>query len=355
MKTLANASLLLALSLGITACTPQPAEPGDDDDMNDPDSPDPDDPDDVGQKADPSGRYSMRSKFDLATNAPGQVGSVVNTIIAATDQPDDPANWLMALVADEVGGFAGDLIDGSRPFIAGYLNDRLIQWAPDLVGTMVQLGNDFGQISRNFGTNEILDVTGAPGAYVATHTITGAHFEIDGMTSDHAFSAYGMADITVPGVGITLAGDGKLDIAAHMVPLSYGKILRIGVDEVLIPMLDPTAQNLAQLLQHQVNCPQVGVLIQNAVYNATGFNIGSSVGTTGCNAALVAAANKIYEQVEGIDGSALELGLTGTARARDTNNDRKIDVIQTGAWTGEATYAGTPAPLAGATFYGERM
>jgi hypothetical protein len=355
VKTLANASLLLALSFGITACTPEQAGSGDDPGDEPGDGSD----DDVGgddlKGADAAGRYTMRSNFDLATNAPGQVGQVVNTIVDATDQPDDPANWLMELIADEVGGTAGSLINGSRPFIAGYLNDRLLQWAPDLVDTMLALGNDFGQLSRNFGTNETLEITGANGSYMSTHTITGAHFNIDGMESDHAFSAYSMADIAVPGVGISLADDGKFEIAQHMVPLTYGKILRIGVDEVLIPMLDPSAQNLAQLLQHQVDCVTVGYFIQDAVYSATGFNIGYSVGQAGCNAALIAAANKIYQQVEGIDANALELGLAGTARARDTDNDRKVDTIQTGTWAGNASYAGTPAPLTGATFYGSRQ
>jgi len=40
----------------------------------------------------------MRSNFDLATNAPGKVGEVVNTIIAATDGGDDPANWILEQV-----------------------------------------------------------------------------------------------------------------------------------------------------------------------------------------------------------------------------------------------------------------
>ena len=55
------------------------------------------------------------------------------------------------------------------------------------------------------------------------------------------------------------------------------------------------------------------------------------------------------------EGSAMELGLTGAAKAVDKNGDRKFDTIQTGTWSGTCSYAGNPAPLAGATFFGERM
>jgi hypothetical protein len=171
------------------------------------------------------------------------------------------------------------------------------------------------------------------------------------MESDHAFADYNMQNIVVQNVGVSLAADGKFGLAQHMVPLSYGKILRIGVDAVLIPMVDSSAQNLGQLMNNLVDCQAVGSMAASAL----GFSSFSGALATACTAGLNLAANKIYEKIEGISASALELGLTGDARALDTNNDDKIDKIQTGTWTGNATYAGTAAPLAGATFFGSRM
>lgn len=303
------------------------------------------------QPTDATGTYSMRSNFDLATNAPGKVGDVVNTIIAATDGGDDPANWILEqVIAKMPNGTVKTLLNGARPFVAGYLNDRLLAFAPDFVSTMVQMGNDFGQMAKNFGTNETLEVSGAAGAYTSVHTITGAHFKIDNVESDLAFSTYAMPNVAVPAVGITLSATGQFGIADHKVPLTYGKILRVGLDGVLIPMLDPSAQNLGQLLAGLVDCNQVGTLVASQI---GGFGAGAI--TTACNLGLVAGAGVIYAKIDGIDGSALEFGLTGTARGVDTNNDKKIDKIQTGTWAGNMSYAGTPSPLSAATFYGERM
>lgn len=350
MKTAKNLTVLLALAMGsvATGCAA-------------------DSPDDVGddggggggggggdetpQPTDATGTYSMRSNFDLATNMPGKVGEVVNTIIAATDGGDDPANWILEqVIAKLPSGTVKTLLNGARPFVAGYLNDRLLEFAPDFVGTMVQLSRDFGAMAKNFGINEQLVVTGSPGAYMSSKTVLGAHFKIDNVESDLKFSDYNVSNVVVQNIGVTLDGTGRLGIADHKVALKYGQVLKMGVDGVLVPMLDPTASNLGQLFQNQVNCTAVGSMIASQI---GGF--GSGALTTACNAGLVAGAGFIYSKIDSIDGTALEFGLTGTAKALDKNGDKKIDSIATGQWAGSLSYGTTPSPLAAATFYGERM
>jgi hypothetical protein len=298
----------------------------------------------------------MRSNYDLATNAPGKVGDVVNTIIDMTDGADDPANYLLTLMIDQISNSTiKNALNSAKPFAAGYLNDQLLQFAPDFVDTAIQLGNDFGQMARNFGTNEQLDVTGTAGALTSTHTILGAHFKIDNVESDINFADHAIENVVVPGVEITMDASNRFGIAAHTVPLPYGKVLRLGVDEVLIPMLEPSASNLQELLAAKIDCSSVGPIVSDAVYDYIGFTPGSGVFTSACNAGLVIAANQIYAQIEGIDGSALVFGIAGAARAVDSNNDRKIDKILTGQWTGNLSYGGCPAPISSATFFGESM
>lgn len=354
MKTLAkNLSILLALSLGTvtTGCAT--------------DLPDVEDPDGNGggggggdggdgpgqQPLDLSGRYQISSKFDLATNAPGKVGQVVNAILDATDDPDDPTAWIIDQVAAAMpNGTLKSLLVNAKPFVAGYLNDRLLDLAPDFVSTMVQLGSDFGQIARNVGLDATLDVSGAGASYTATHTVLGARFKIDNVESTHAFATFNVPNIVAADVGVTLDATNNVAIAQHALPVSYGKVLRIGLDAAIIPMLEPGATSLNQLLAAKVDCTAVGAAIAGAI----GFG-GASTFAGACTSGLDAGANFIYGKIAEIDASVLELGVTGAAKAIDQNSDRSIDKLQTGAWTGTATYAGTPAPLAGATFHGARM
>lgn len=312
---------------------------------------------DLPNPTDASGRYTMRSNFDLATNAPGKVGDVVRTFIAATDDSDDPVRWMLDQVVEGMNdGWVKDFVEDSKPYVAGYLNDRLLEYAPDLLGTLVQVGNDFGQLSQNFGLNEQLELVRNGDAYSATRTVVGTHFKIDNLESDFVFADFGGQDIVASALQATYDPTlGKLGIAEHTVALSYGSILRIGMDELVIPMIDPSAQNLGQLLNNKVNCAIVGEIVRRAVEDAFGYGGSASTYANACRTGLTKAGDFVYGKIAEIDGTALELGATGQAKAIDTNGDGVADRIQTGTWTGNASYAGTPAPLAGATFYGQRM
>lgn len=354
MSTLKNLAFAFTFAIGAfaTGCA---ADSPDSDDPNNPDNPDnPDNPSTKGLDA--SGTYQMRSSFDLATNAPGKVGDVTRAIIDMTDSPEDPSLWVIERIIDQMpSGTFKNVLNSSKGFIAGYVNDRVLDLAPDFVSTMVQVGQDFGQIAKNFGLNEQLEVAKSADGYLATHTALGAHFKIDNIESDHNFADYGVANIVVQNVGVSLDNTGNLGIADHKLNITFGSVLRVGLDGAIIPMIDPTAANLGQLLQHKVDCAGVGAAVRDAIASVIGYGGSASTYEAACNQGLVAGANLIYSKIADIDSSALEFGLTGAAKALDKNGDKAVDSIATGAWTGNLSYAGTPAPLAGATFYAERM
>jgi hypothetical protein len=353
MSSLNKFAFAFTFAIGALA-TGCAAESPDSDDPNDPNNPD--NPDNPSKDLDAAGRFEMRSSFDLATNAPGKVGDVTRMIIDATDSPEDPSLWVIERVIEQMpSGTFKNVLNSSKGFIAGYVNDRVLDFAPDFVSTMVQVGQDFGQIAKNFGLNETLEVVKSADGYSATHTAIGAHFKIDNIESDHNFADYSVANIVVNNVGITLDQTGKLGIADHKLPISYGSVLRVGLDGAIIPMIDPTASNLGQLMQHKVNCAKVGIAVRDAISSVIGYGGSASTYETACNQGLVAGANLIYAKIAEIDATALEFSITGTAKGLDKNGDKAIDSIQTGAWTGNLTYGSAPAPLAGATFYGERM
>jgi len=176
------------------------------------------------------------------------------------------------------------------------------------------------------------------------------HFKIDNIESDHTLADYRVDNFVVSNVAVNLDNTGKLEIADHKMSVSYGKVLKIGLDGAVIPLIDPTAHNLNELMSHKIDCNAVGQAIADALQIG-----GASAFSNACSLGLSAGANLIYNKIADIDGTALELGLAGTAKALDKNKDGSIDTILTGAWTGNMSYAGTPAPLAGATFYGARM
>jgi hypothetical protein len=349
MKRTGHVSMIFALVLGAaaTGCT---ADPADEDGGGGGEDGGGDGGGDAARPLDAAGTYQLQSKLDLASSVPGTAGEVVSKIIEITDGPDDPTRWVLdQALAAMPSGYLKSALQSVEPYVAGYLNDRLLDVAPDFVSVSVQVARDFGQMAKAFGLDETLEVSGAPGAYTSKVTVVGAHFAIDGIESDHAFADHGMAEVAASPVGVTL-DTGKLGIAEHRFALSYGQVLRLGLDAAIIPMFESSAHNLNELFASKVNCPLIGQLI--ASYIGLG---GASTFTSACTSGLNRGASYIYGKIAAIDGSALELGLTGTARAIDKDRDGSVDTLATGAWAGTVSYGGsTPAPLADATFFGAR-
>jgi len=348
MTTTKNLSVALALLLGATITGCATDAPGGDDGPDVPPLP---------EDVDASGMYAMHSNFDLAANAPGKAGEVARLIIEATDEGDDPSKWILEQIIKQLpAGKVKDFIAGATPLVAGVINDQLLSLAPDFVGTVIALGNDFGAISKDFGLIETLELTKAGSDYTAVHTITGANFKIDNVDSDYPFADYNVPNVVINDVGVTLTpSSGKLAVADHKVGLKFGQILRIAVDAAIVPSLDPSAANLGELLQNKVDCVSLGESVNAFVVDQIGVGLGPSVFTSACKLGLTAGADLIYTKIGEIDAQALEFGIVGAAKVLDKNADNKVDTIQSGSWKGTLSYAGTPAPLADATFFGSRM
>ena len=357
MKAVKSLSLVLALAFSATAavgCSSDPSKMGDDGGGDDGGG---GDGSGSAKQIDLSGTYKLHSTYDLATNAPGTVGDVVNAFIAATDDQEDPTKWVVdQALAAMPNGTLKTFLQNAEPFVIGYLNDRVTALAPNLIGTMKQIGSDFGQIAKHFGLNETLVVSKGGSDYISTHTVLGAHFKFDMVETDLDFAAYNISNVIVNNVGVSLDTTGKLSIAEHKVPLPYGKVLKLGLDGAIIPMIDPSAHNLNELLAHEVDCHAVGQAISDAISSFLGFSVGgASTFAAACSAGLNAGATYIYDKIAAIDGSVLEFDEAGTARALDKTGDKLIDNLNTGAWAGQCSYAGSAAPLSTATFYGERQ
>ncbi len=302
-------------------------------------------------KLDASGNYRVHSTFDIATNMPGNAGSILNGIIAATDDPDDPMSWVLdQMLAQMQPGTLKNILVAAKPTVAGYLNDELTTLAPNLVGTLTEVGHRMRDLTKELGINEKLYVGYIDQTYVGKVTVDGVRFKIDTNLVDVAFADADLDDVIVEGVFVGLVNESKLTIGEHTVTLPYGKLVRLGLDTAIIPAIDPNAHDLSDLLDDLVNCQAVGASL------ASSLGVGSASFWSGtCDVGLDAAANALYEQLAA-STSTLDLHLTGEARAVDSNDDYKVDKLSSGNWSGTMTYDMTDAQLAQpASFSGTRI
>ena len=210
-------------------------------------------------------------------------------------------------------------------------------------------------MAKHFGLNETLDVAKAGNDYTSVVTADGVHFNINGAQTDLAFADYQIPNIVANNVGVTLDVDGKLSIAEHKLPLVVRQGAARRPRRRDHPAIDPNAHEPQRAARRQGRLLRGWPGDQRRARVAVRLGGGAGTWTSACTAGLNFGSQHIYNQIAGIDASALEFDLTGTAKAVDTNSDHKADTMQTGKWTGTLSYSGTPAPLAAATFTGARM
>ena len=330
-----------------------PVDPGDDDPGTDPGD-DPDGDGDPTQPLDVSGMYQLDSRFDLVSGMPGTVGAVANTFIAMTDDPYDPATWLIDTVLDKWdGGFVEDLIEGARPGLDAIVYDRMMENAPDLVNQIVEVGDRFGQVAREFGIDSTLEVVADSGdGLSATHTATGYHFAINGTEHAYTLDELERDPVAVEGIGLTFDGT-SVSLSSHSVPLQYGGFLAMVLDDVIIPEVHPGAHDLGDLLESLIHCDAVG----QRIYDQLGVaSPGVFAGL--CTMGLETGAGFVMDKLVSIDEQAqVTLNIAGTAHAADLSGDRKIDSLSSGEWTGAIDYLGSVGNLLedANTFTGQRM
>jgi hypothetical protein len=339
------APLSLILGLALTGCTDH-TKADDGPDMTPPEEPQPE------PQVDAQGSYRINSTFDIATNMPGGSGSIVNGLIAATDDPDDPMSWVVDQMLNQMDDSTfKDVLVAVKPFVIGYLNDKVTELAPDLVNTLTQVGLNMADLMKHFGVNERLDVNLVDQTYAGKITVDGVRFSVAGVTTDMVFAQNDIDDVVVPAVLVTLEAQTKLRLGDHTLHLPYGKILPIALDTAVIPAIDPTATSLADLLDNSVDCAGIGSNLASQLPLGNAAFCGSV-----CLAGLDKAADAIYAQLAD-PATVLDLHLLGEARAVDANpKDYKIEELTGGTYTGDTSYWGTPAPLAlPATWVGKRI
>jgi len=288
----------------------------------------------------PAGVFAVTSTLDL--RLPPAAAPAIATLTAATDGPDDPTRYL-------IDRMIGSLPDGSvkaiatvaAPYIAAYINARLVEIAPRFVAGIEGIATGISRIATHLGTLETLQV-GDDGTGV--RTITAVRFEVGGAKTVVPLADAGLADITAA-VRVTLDATGRFAISEHAHDLPYGAILRLGLVRAVIPSVEPAAHDLAGALARLLDCDRLAAVV------ADGIGLGSAaLYAHACRATMTAIASEIEGRIAAIDGAALGIEVAGSASAFDDNGDGRADELRAGRWTG-AVYTGPDRELINAASF----
>ena len=292
----------------------------------------------------PAGVFAVTSKLDVHVPAPA--GPVLAALTAATDGPDDPARYLVdRLIATLPDGPVKALADRVAPYVAAYLNARLVDIAPRFVTGVDAMGAGLARIATHLGTVETLRIDAAG---TALRTITGIRFELGAAPIAVSFADAGLPDITV-GLHVALDSTGHLGLSQHAHRLPYGALLQLSLDRAVVVGVEPTARDLASALGALVDCERLGGLVADRV------GLGSvTLYTAACRAGMTAIASEIAAQIAAIDDTELGLDVSGAATGVDVDGDGTMDELRAGSWSGALYSDAARDPIAAASFAGRK-
>src|SRR5262249_19761371 len=141
----------------------------------------------------------------------------------------------------------------AAPYVAAYLNARLVQIAPRFVAGIDAIALGMSRIAGHLGTVELLQID-ERGA--AIRTITGVRFAIGAAPVVVSFADAGLADLATR-VQVAIDAAGRLAIADHTLRFPYGALLRLGLDRVVVPSIEPAARDLASAFAALVDCARI--------------------------------------------------------------------------------------------------
>ena len=156
----------------------------------------------------------------------------------------------------------------------------------------------------------------------------------------------GVDEEIVENISVGLDRDnGFTTFAQHEVPLHYGGFLALALEDAIVPMIDPSASTLTELLRNAIDCEAVGQAASDFIgipFITPNFMEGA------CEVGLEAAGNIIMKELRDIDEHAggMSLLISGETTMKDMNGDRKADKMVTGKWKGAMDYLGELGELA---------
>jgi hypothetical protein len=306
---------------------------------------------DVSKAAPPplrwAGIYHLESTLDVGGGFPGGLGMTFRTIDDLTDGPYDPATWLIDQALAQINDpTISSIVNAFRPALDQELLTQIENAAPGLVDELRTIGQDITDVARRFGTGSDLVVeahTNIDGTItvVEKHTLKSVIFIIDNTRHEFTFAGdLGMPEPMAQNIPGSVVGETTLNIGEHGFDVSYGRLILIALDRVIIPQLDPNANSIGQLLNDQIDCQSIGQSISSFVgFGSQQFWAGA------CTGAITAVGNLLEAEILRIDQTAGHLDWQGHATMVDHDMNRVVEALNPGRWTGTFLIAGETSTL----------
>ena len=280
---------------------------------------------------DPAGTFAVLTALDLAP--PPEAERVIQALDRAADEP---SRFLLERMVNALPeGTTRTVAQIAIPFVAPWLDTKLVALAPKLVPGLRTIASGFARVASHV---ELIERWSIEPSGHAIRSIADVRFDV-GPAPVVPLLALGVPDMTAT-FRLSLDETGLIAVPSHGVALRYGALVRAGLATAVVPLVSPGAHDVADALAALVDCTALSVLVADRI------GIGSpAIYRSACLAAMIAIDAELDERVRALDATAMPLELAGAATGLDIDHDGAMDTIRNGRWIGTVT----------ATFVGQRQ
>lgn len=300
------------------------------------------------------GRWELENHFDAGEALPDGVDRVFDALAEMSDDPNDPATFILDTIRDQIDNDALRLaFDAARVYwnLDEDLNQQILDVAPDFAVDALQAGGDLGRALSNLQIDSDLRL-GQPdefGVINADHELIDLVLSLDGVTNRFSMTN----DVHVQGatarnVLITVVDEHELQIEQHQFRVGLGTIVLFALNNMVLPRFNGSPESISELLENVVDCDSVGAWLSDTV------DMGSPATWEDiCGFGLAAASLYAEQQLLVLNDGYDTMTLQGTAEIKDPNGDLGFDRIDEGVWT--STWSGNSGSVQfPGTFEGNR-
>jgi hypothetical protein len=317
------------------------------------------------REIDPRGTYDFATTLDTRGAIPGTAGTVIETIAAMFEHPDDPARFLVNLLEEQSGfsfGFmrqtAIDYLDGLIRSIVPERFLRLFEYVSDaarvvtrmsLEGTLrIYEDLDGYLVAEERWETVIFDWRGGcdpqaqPGCN--EHRVALRHTHIGEIVAEY--------DVAVDGQ--------VLRIGSHDRAIQYARFFHLFILEIVYPHIVAGASSTGELLNGVIDCTAVALMLDDADGTSDGYlDIGiARISVDDLEGFCIGGLGTVGSLVDGYldqlaSGAYSVLTLAGAAQMVDEVPNLKPERLSNGVWDGTIGVDGTDHTARG-TFSAER-
>lgn len=300
------------------------------------------------------GRWELENHFNVGEALPDNVDSIFDAMDDMTDDPNDPATFILDMIRDQIDNDGLRLaFDAARIYwnLDEDLNDQIHDIAPDFAIDALQAGGDLGRALSDLQIDSDLRL-GQPdefGVITADHELIDLVLSLDGVTNRFSMTNdVNVQTTTAQNVLITVVDEHELQIEAHQFRVGMGTLVLFALNNMVLPRFAGSPESISEMLENVVDCESVGEWLSDTV------DMGSpSTWEDICGFGLAAASLYAEQQLLVLNDGYDTLTLQGTAEIKDPDGDLGFDRIDEGVW--QSTWSGASGSVQfPGTFTGNR-